>query len=160
MMSAAIFSLALVFTTVAPPTAPSDVIIICDGKQSHGVLIAPNAILTVAHGLTSGKPCKVIVVWPEDRQVVSVTTMKIHPDYRPINNEHDYEHDLAVLTLDRPIHQNAFPVLDNGQLYGLNTHLRVGTKQAALVSYRNDINLYGGFPSLVHPGDFWFACLS
>jgi hypothetical protein len=153
MMSVAIFSLVLVFTTVAPPTAPPEVVVICDGKLSHGVLIAPHAVLTVAHGLTKGKPCKVIIIVPEDRQMVVVKTMKIHADYRPINDEHDYEHDIAVLILDRPIQQNAFPVLDNGKLYGLKTHLGLGSKQVTLVSYRNNINIYGGFPSLSHRGD-------
>jgi hypothetical protein len=133
--------------------------------KSSGALIAPNAVLTAAHGMSKFDAWEVTAPYAKNGPLRARSrTPKVHPDFKPGVTEHD----LAVLVLDGNIDIGAkYPALHDGDLYPIDTKLvilgrvRNGTLSntqlfkapVALVQFPGNTHLYGGLPHVVEEGD-------
>jgi len=136
---------------------------------SCGVLVSSTAVLTVAHGVAGFETWEVTAPYARgETKKAAGKLLRVHPNYRPNGPENYPEYDLAVLILDGPIDIGAnLPTLPGNEMHPINTPLlvvgRSGLGQASgqkmfgayvtLVAVPNNINLYGGHPSVCRPGD-------
>lgn len=128
----------------------TDVHIVCSGCLTRGTLIAPGTVLTVAHGKPDHHKVMVVAHWfPVGFKEYRVKRVKVDPRYVM----DDFEHDLAVLTLEKDTGRTVFPALHNGDLLPLRTPVVFGKNKVVLGSYPGNINLYAGFPHFATPGD-------
>jgi hypothetical protein len=133
--------------------------------KSSGALIAPNAVLTAAHGLDRFDTWEVTAPYAKNGPARSRSkTARVHPEFKPGTSEYD----LALLVLTDPIDLGGkYPTLHDGDLYPLDTRLLVvGRVQngsvsntqlfkapVTLVKFPGNTNLYGGWPHVVEQGD-------
>jgi hypothetical protein len=133
--------------------------------KSSGALIAPNAVLTAAHGMSKFDTWEVTAPYAKNGPARARSkTPKVHPDFKPGLTEHD----LAVLILDDNIDIGAkYPALHDGDLYPIDTKLVIlgrvhnGTLSntqlfkapVTLAQFPGNTNLYGGLPHVVEEGD-------
>jgi hypothetical protein len=158
-------------TTVEASDHPEVVVISARNSKTKetsrysGVLIAPHAVLTAAHGVEGFDAWEVVA--PYVRHGTGRATAKLaraHPQFK-LNKP---DHDLAVLILNHGIDigRNC-PTLHDGDLYPIETRLIVVGRvdngnvsstqlykaQTTVVPFPGNTNVYGGHPQVVEEGD-------
>ena len=133
--------------------------------RSCGVLIAPRAVLTAAHGVAGFDAWEVIAPYAKQGPAkATAQEVRVHPRFRA----EAIDNDLAVLVLSSAIDTGGgYPVVHNGDLYPLETRLVVVGRVAngkvsesrlykaavTVAPFPGNINLYGGVPQVVEGGD-------
>jgi hypothetical protein len=133
--------------------------------RASGALVAPRVVLTAAHCVAGFDSWEVRAPYTKPTPATAVSkTAKVYPK----NKEGAFENDLAVLLLETGIDLGGkYPTLHGGDLFPIGTKLVVlgsthngppsQTKlyqmPVALVSFPDNINVYGGNPQVVERGD-------
>lgn len=134
--------------------------------RGSGVLIAPRVVLTAAHGVMGDVRATVTAPYVKDGSASSsrVTSIRIFPGY---SEEHP-NRDLAVLILADPLAKaEDLPGIYGGPMMPIDAELlvigRVRRGQVSneklfaasvtLIPFPRRLDLYGGHPQRVQPGD-------
>jgi hypothetical protein len=111
------------------------------GSVCRGVLIAPNVVMTVAHGVMEGHTCArahhltIKARGPSQSYKVSVQSIWVHPSYAQTMDGEQSAFDVAFLMLKEPLLIPYTPLAEEGNC----------AKESLFISAQWDVSLQNGY---------------